>query len=63
MKTIFNSHQMKETKQEHLNSADHSGKSILARGCDPVMSLQASKAIPPLIGNPEYVPATNDRSH
>lgn len=35
-------------------------KSILARGCDPVMSLEASKAIPPLVGNPEYVPKTND---
>ena len=39
---------------------DNSKKSILARGCDPAMSLQASKAIPPLIGNPEYVPTTSD---
>ena len=51
---------MNQSKQEHINSADHSRKSILARGCDPFASLQASKFIPPLIGNPEYVPATND---
>ena len=51
---------MNETKQEYINSADNSRKSILARGCDPFASLQASKAIPPLIGNPEYVPTTND---
>jgi hypothetical protein len=51
---------MNETKQEHINSADNSRKSILARGCDPFASLEASKAIPPLIGNPEYVPTTND---
>lgn len=39
---------------------DNSKKSILARGCDPSASLEASRAIPPLIGNPEYVPTTND---
>lgn len=39
---------------------DNSNKSILARGCDPVASLGASKAIPPLIGNPEYVPTSDD---
>ncbi len=39
---------------------DNSMKSILARGCDPVMSLQAAKDIPPLIGHPEYMPTTND---
>ncbi len=51
---------MNETKREHTNSADNSRKRILARGCDPDASLAASKAIPPLIGNPEYVPTTND---
>ena len=51
---------MNETKQEYINSADNSRKSILARGCDPFASLEASKAIPPFIGNPEYVPTTND---
>ena len=39
---------------------DHSDKSILARGCDPTASSYASKALPPLLGNPEYVPTTND---
>lgn len=43
-----------------MKSADHSTKSILARGCDPVASRLASEAIPPLIGNPEYVPTTTD---
>ena len=51
---------MNESKQESINSADNSRKSILARGWDPIASLEASKAIPPLIGNPEYIPATND---
>jgi hypothetical protein len=51
---------MNETKQEYIGSADNSRKSILARGCDPVASLEASKALPGLIGNPEYVPTTND---
>ena len=51
---------MNKSKQEHINSTDNSRKSILARGCDPFASLEASKAIPPLIGNPEYVPTTND---
>jgi hypothetical protein len=39
---------------------DNSRKSILARGCDPSASLEASRAIPPLIGYPQYVPTTND---
>jgi hypothetical protein len=49
---------MKEMKQENLT--DNSKKNILARGCDPVLSLQFSKVVPPLIGNAEYVPTTND---
>ncbi|MEM7342616.1 MAG: hypothetical protein AAF485_00095 [Chloroflexota bacterium] len=51
---------MNETKQTQTRSTDNSRKSILARGCDPVASLHASKAIPPKIGNPEYVPTTDD---
>ena len=43
-----------------MTSVDNSRKSILARGCDPIVSLEASRAIPPFIGNPEYVPTTND---
>ena len=51
---------MKQTKVEHTTWLDHSDKSILARGCDPFASLEASKAIPPLVGDPEYVPTTTD---
>ena len=48
---------MNDSQQPPL---DNSKKSILARGCDPYASLQASKALPPLMGNPEYVPTTDD---
>ena len=51
---------MEETKQEHLKKVDNSNKSILARGCDPVLSLQFSKVAPQLLGNVEYVPTTTD---
>ena len=51
---------MNEENVEQLKITDNSKKSILARGCDPVMSLSASKAIPPLIGSPEYVATTSD---
>ena len=39
---------------------DNSTKSILARGCDPRMSANAARNIPPLIGNPRYVATTSD---
>lgn len=39
---------------------DHSNKSVLARGCDPVLSQWAKEHLAPQIGNPEYVPTTND---
>lgn len=42
------------------NQQNNSNKSILARGCDPLASLRASEAIPPLVGNPRYVPTTSD---
>jgi len=51
---------MKQSTREHTDLIDNSKKSILARGCDPSASLQASRAIPPLVGNPEYLPTTND---
>ncbi len=44
----------------NIKQTDHSNKKILARGCDPGASFYASKAIPPLIGNPMYVPTTDD---
>ena len=45
---------MNKTKQ------DNSKKSILARGCDPTLSAWAKTNLPPMIGNPKYVPVTND---
>lgn len=52
-------------KEELVNNvpqtaADNSNKSILARGCDPHLSAYAQQALPPLMGNPEYVPVTDD---
>ena len=41
-------------------SNDNSNKSVLARGCDPIMAQRAIELIPPLIGNPEMVAVTND---
>ena len=49
-----------EQKKSEANMIDHSEKRILARGCDPYLSEKAAVAIPPLIGNPEYIPTTND---
>jgi hypothetical protein len=51
---------MNHTKHEDTRSLDNSRKSILARGCDPFVSAEAARAIPPLVGNPEYVATTND---
>ncbi|NRB38101.1 MAG: hypothetical protein HRU20_06485 [Pseudomonadales bacterium] len=39
---------------------DHSNKRILARGCDRVASELAAQALPPLMGNPEYVASCDD---
>ncbi len=51
---------MNLTAQDSLTPTDNSQKSILARGCDPVLSAKFAKVVPPLIGNAEYVPTTND---
>ena len=51
---------MNQTEHNRIRSVDNSRKSILARGCDPIASYEASRAIPPLLGNPEYVPTTKD---
>lgn len=51
---------MNQTERAYSNTLDNTRKSILARGCDPRASYEASRAIPPLLGNPEYVPTTND---
>ncbi len=51
------------TAQQQIENhkADHSKKSILARGCDPYLSKQFAKMVPPLIGNASYRPTTDDR--
>lgn len=41
-------------------NTQHTNKRILARGCDPIASHQAAQALPPLLGNPEYVATTDD---
>lgn len=51
---------MSTLAQESREITDNSGKSVLARGCDPVASVEFSKVVPPLIGNAEYVPTTDD---
>ncbi len=51
---------MKKARPDNMRSQHNANKSVLARGCDPSASLEASKALPPLMGNPEYVPTTND---
>ncbi len=51
---------MNQARPDDIRSQHNAGKSILARGCDPMASLEASRALPPLMGNPEYVPTTND---
>ncbi|MBL4708236.1 MAG: hypothetical protein JKY48_07345 [Flavobacteriales bacterium] len=49
---------MKENKS--LTVSDHSRKRILARGCDPVASLEFSKIVPSLTGNAKYTLTFND---
>mmetsp|Transcript_7937 Transcript_7937/g.12820 ORF Transcript_7937/g.12820 Transcript_7937/m.12820 type:complete len:154 (-) Transcript_7937:31-492(-) len=39
---------------------DMSGKTILCRGCDPVMAEKAGKMLPPFLGNAALVSCTND---
>lgn len=51
---------MNLSAQETLTLPDNSKKSILARGCDPVLSARFAKIVPPMIGNAEYVPTTDD---
>ena len=51
---------MNQTERGHSNTLNNTRKSILARGCVPSASYEASKALPPRLGNPEYVPTTTD---
>ena len=51
---------MNLSAQEVSTFLDNSKKSILARGCDPALSARFAKVVPPLIGNAEYIPTTDD---
>mmetsp|Transcript_19997 Transcript_19997/g.41629 ORF Transcript_19997/g.41629 Transcript_19997/m.41629 type:complete len:144 (+) Transcript_19997:319-750(+) len=42
------------------SAGDASGKSILIRGCDPVMAERAGKMLPPMLGNVKMTSATSD---
>lgn len=41
-------------------NSDFSNKSVLARACDPATSINFANFVPPLIGNAEYIPSTDD---
>ncbi len=45
---------------EPIKTTDNSNKTILARGCDPSMSLEFAKIAPSLTGNAQYIPTTDD---
>ena len=47
-------------EQENTITTDNSKKTILARGCDPALSLSFAKVAPSLTGNAQYIPTTND---
>lgn len=42
------------------SGGDASAKTILGRGCDPVLAARSSKFLPPMLGNCGIVTATND---
>ena len=48
------------TTNDTTQVGDNSGKSILARGCDPEMGKRSAKVLPPLLGNPKMVSVHND---
>ena len=45
---------------EAIAQGVHSSKSILARGCDPVMAARSVTMLPPLLGGVEMVACTDD---
>lgn len=45
---------------EDNRTGDNSGKSILVRGCDPVMAQKAGQMVKPKLGNPKFVVCTDD---
>jgi hypothetical protein len=56
----YPSRTMRSLDPQPPTTTDNSTKSILARGCDPGASAWAAQALPPLMGDPEYVPTTDD---
>ena len=46
--------------QQDVSTLDFSEQSILARGCDPRMAIRAAKMMPQQLGNPLFVPCTDD---
>lgn len=52
--------QSNQTDMKQQIAIDNSKKRVLARGCDPVLSERFAQMVPPLIGNAEYIPTTND---
>ncbi|MFY0626913.1 MAG: hypothetical protein JXR07_11495 [Reichenbachiella sp.] len=51
---------MKELTEGQSGTVDNIKKSILARGCDPRLSIQFAEVAPQLLGNVEYIPTTDD---
>ena len=45
---------------EQNQTLDHTNKRILARGCDPVMTVEFGKMATRVLGNPTYVPTSSD---
>ena len=43
-----------------VNNGDASSKTVLIRGCDPVMAERAGKMLPPMLGNAQIIGATDD---
>ena len=42
------------------HAGDASAKTVLVRGCDPIMAERATKLLPPMIGNARVSSATDD---
>jgi len=47
-------------KQTNMTQTDNSKKTILARGCDPILSRKFAEIAPSMLNNVTYIPTTND---
>eukprot|EP00933_Yihiella_yeosuensis_P044367 TRINITY_DN39464_c1_g1_i1.p1 TRINITY_DN39464_c1_g1~~TRINITY_DN39464_c1_g1_i1.p1 ORF type:complete len:144 (+),score=34.84 TRINITY_DN39464_c1_g1_i1:38-469(+) len=43
-------------------SGDASAKTLIIRGCDPVMAARASQMFPPMLGNVQLIACTDDQT-